>query len=73
VPAPRAQAAIVPAPVSPRTKPTRDAGPVGRTAMAAVAPAKPRAAVAMLDRALLDDSMLGDLRSGARAETRSRK
>jgi hypothetical protein len=41
--------------------------------MAAVAPAKPRAAVAMLDRALLDDSMLGDLRSGARAETRSRK
>jgi len=73
VPAPRAQAAIVPAPVSPRTKPTRDAAPVGRTAMAAVAPAKPRAAVAMLDRALLDDSMLGDLRSGARAETRSRK
>jgi hypothetical protein len=64
VPAPRAQAAIVPAPVSPRTKPTRDAAPVGRTAMAAVAPAKPRAAVAMLDR---------DLRSGARAETRSRK
>jgi len=73
VPAPRAQAAIVPAPVSPRTKPTRDAAPVGRTAMAAVATPKPRAAVAMLDRALLDDSMLGDLRSGARAETRSRK
>jgi hypothetical protein len=73
VPAPRAQAAIVPAPVSPRTKPTRAAAPVGRTAMAAVATPKPRAAVAMLDRALLDDSMLGDLRSGARAETRSRK
>ena len=73
VPAPRAQAAIVPAPVSPRTKPTRAVAPVGRTAMAAVATPKPRAAVAMLDRALLDDSMLGDLRSGARAETRSRK
>ena len=73
VPAARVQAAIVPASVSPRAKPTRDAAPVGRTAMASVSPAKPRAAVAMLDRALLDDSMLGDLRSGARAETRSRK
>lgn len=66
-------------PVAPRTKakvpaPVRQAAaPVARTAMAAVTAPKPRAAVAMLDRALLDDSMLGDLRSGARAETRSRR
>jgi hypothetical protein len=73
VPATRTQTATLPAPASPRAKPTRDAAPVGRTAMASVAPPKPRAAVAMLDRALLDDSMLGDLRSGARAEIRSRK
>lgn len=53
--------------------PVRAVAPVGRTAMAAVAAPKPRAAVAMLDRALLDDSVLGDLRSGARAETRSRR
>jgi hypothetical protein len=50
--------------------PPRDAQPP-RTAMAAVAPPRPRAAVAMLDRALLDDSVIGDLRSGARAESRS--
>ncbi|RUN76760.1 hypothetical protein EJC47_08675 [Sphingomonas sp. TF3] len=47
------------------------AAPPPRTAMAAAAPPRPRAAVAMLDRALLDDSMIGDLRSGARAESRS--
>lgn len=41
-----------------------------RSALAALVP-KPRAAVALLDRALLDDGMLGDLRSGARAETGS--
>lgn len=46
--------------------------PVGRTAMASTTPSR-RAAVAMLDRALLDDSMLGDLRSSARAETRSHR
>ena len=74
---PRAQPVAVPAPTSPRIKPTtsRDAAPVGRSAMAATptAAAKPRTAVAMLDRALLDDSMLGDLRSSARAESRSRR
>lgn len=47
--------------------------PVARTAMASISPARPRAAVAMLDRALLDDSVIGDLRSEARAETRSRQ
>lgn len=50
--------------------PAREAQPP-RTAMAAAAPPRPRATVAMLDRALLDDSMIGDLRSGARAESRS--
>lgn len=34
----------------------------------APAPRRTGAAVAMLDRALLDDSMMGDLRRGARAE-----
>lgn len=60
----------------PKTKPTapaRTVAPVGRTAMASAAAPSRRAAVAMLDRALLDDSMLGDLRSSARAETRSRR
>lgn len=47
------------------------AAPVARAAMASLAPARPRAAVAMLDRALLDDSVIGDLRSAARAEIRS--
>jgi hypothetical protein len=58
--------------------------PAARGAMAAVAQpqsqsvsqpssrlrsdARPRAALALLDRALLDDSVIGDLRSGARAE-----
>ncbi|WP_010162692.1 hypothetical protein [Sphingomonas sp. PAMC 26617] len=77
VPVARLQTASVPvrAPVS-KAKPVatpRPAAPMTRTAMAAVAPPKPRAAVAMLDRALLDDSMIGDLRSGARAESRSRR
>ncbi|MEG3178145.1 hypothetical protein U1872_18025 [Sphingomonas sp. RB3P16] len=45
--------------------------PVARTAMAAVSSQRPRAAVALLDRALLDDSVIGDLRSSARAETKS--
>jgi hypothetical protein len=48
------------------------AAPVARTAMASIAVPHSRAAVAMLDRALLDDSMIGDLRSAARAEIRSR-
>uniref|UniRef100_UPI0035CBAEA5 hypothetical protein n=1 Tax=uncultured Sphingomonas sp. TaxID=158754 RepID=UPI0035CBAEA5 len=47
--------------------------PVARTAMAAISQPHPRAAVAMLDRALLDDSVIGDLRSEARAESRSHK
>ncbi|MET3825675.1 MULTISPECIES: hypothetical protein [Sphingomonas] len=72
-PVAHAQTAVTPAPVSARAKSVREAAPVGRTAMASAAPVKQRAAVAMLDRALLDDSMLGDLRSGARAEIRSRK
>lgn len=58
-----------------------ESAPAPRAAMAAVSqpqpqPAararnevRPRAAVALLDRALLDDSVIGDLRSAARAET----
>ncbi len=76
-PVARVQNAVVPTrALIAKAKPTttsRPAAPVARTAMAAVAPPKPRAAVAMLDRALLDDSMIGDLRSGARAESRSRR
>lgn len=70
--APAAEPAA-PAPVPPAS------APAPRAAMAAVsqpqpaarprAEARPRAAVALLDRALLDDSVIGDLRSGARAET----
>ncbi|WP_010183791.1 hypothetical protein [Sphingomonas sp. PAMC 26605] len=62
VPAQRA----APAPVSRAV-----AAPVARTAMASVSRERPRAAVALLDRALLDDSVIGDLRSGARAEKRT--
>lgn len=47
------------------------AAPVARTAMASVSRERPRAAVALLDRALLDDSVIGDLRSSARAEKRT--
>jgi hypothetical protein len=39
--------------------------------MASVSRERPRAAVALLDRALLDDSVIGDLRSSARAEKRT--
>jgi hypothetical protein len=65
---PAAAHAVAPAPVMRAVS-----APVARSAMAAIAPAHPRAAVAMLDRALLDDSVIGDLRSGARAETRSHR
>ncbi|PTS74606.1 hypothetical protein DBR17_16865 [Sphingomonas sp. HMWF008] len=55
-PAPRAAMAAVSQPTSqPAARPRTEA--------------RPRAAVALLDRALLDDSVIGDLRSGARAET----
>lgn len=47
------------------------AAPVARTAVASVSRERPRADVALLDRALLDDSVIGDLRSGARAEKRT--
>ena len=66
----------VAAPASPAV-PVAPAAPVVRTpsrsAMAAAAPAPApapgrRREVALLDRALLDDSMIGDLRSSARAE-----
>ena len=60
--APTVAPATPPAPV---TRPT--VAPV-REAMAAVTRPHPRAAVALLDRALLDDSIVGDLRNGARAE-----
>jgi hypothetical protein len=45
--------------------------PAARTAMASVSRERPRADVALLDRALLDDSVIGDLRSSARAEKRT--
>jgi hypothetical protein len=68
--APRAAAVpaqrVAPAPVSRAV-----AAPVARTAMASVSRERPRAAVALLDRALLDDSVIGDLRSSARAEKRT--
>jgi len=57
-PAPHAAAPTAPAPTA----------PAPREAMAAIAKPRSRAAVALLDRALLDDSVIGDLRSGARAE-----
>lgn len=66
--APAAARSATPAPVT-----RAAAAPVTRSAMASAAPARPRAAVAMLDRALLDDSVIGDLRSEARAESRTRK
>lgn len=47
------------------------AAPVARTAMASVSRERPRAAVALLDRALLDDSVIGDLRASARTEKRT--
>lgn len=61
--APAAQRAAAPAP-TPRAVPA----PVARTAMASAGRERPRAAVALLDRALLDDSVIGDLRSSARTE-----
>lgn len=68
--APRAAAVpaqrVAPAPVSRAV-----AAPVAHTAMASVSRERPRAAVALLDRALLDDSVIGDLRSSARAEKRT--
>ena len=74
---PAMASAVAPAPAHPVAPalapvPRAVAAPVGRTAMASVTPARTRATVAMLDRALLDDSVIGDLRSGARAETRTR-
>ncbi|MDR6847357.1 hypothetical protein J2X47_001065 [Sphingomonas sp. BE270] len=69
-PAPQPATAVAPASRDERAVIQR-AVPPPRAAMAAAAPPRPRAAVAMLDRALLDDSMIGDLRSGARAESRS--
>ncbi|WP_426263024.1 hypothetical protein [Sphingomonas sp. PWP1-2] len=67
---PRAAAASAPAQ---RVAPVSGAvaAPVARTAMASVSRERPRAAVALLDRALLDDSVIGDLRSSARAEKRT--
>ena len=64
-------------PVGPTSAPLREVAPAPRSAMAAAVTApvpqaraqpRPRAAVALLDRALLDDSVIGDLRSGARTE-----
>lgn len=68
VPAGPVAPATVPVPVAPAAAP--EAHAPGRTALAAAspAPARPRRDVALLDRALLDDSMIGDLRSSARAE-----
>ena len=69
------------APASAPAPAAHESAPAPRAAMAAVSqpqpqPAararnevRPRAAVALLDRALLDDSVIGDLRSAARAET----
>ena len=70
--APRAAAAAAAAPTQ-RVAPVSGAvaAPVARTAMASVSRERPRAAVALLDRALLDDSVIGDLRSSARAEKRT--
>lgn len=68
-----AVAVATPAPTSaPAAVAHAVAAPVARAAMVSIGTPHPRAAVAMLDRALLDDSMIGDLRSAARAEIRSR-
>lgn len=80
VPAAPVYAGTSQAPVAESAAPAPpETAPAPRAAMAAVsqpqpaarprAEARPRAAVALLDRALLDDSVIGDLRSGARAET----
>lgn len=82
VPAAPVYAGTSQAPVAEPAAPAAPASaPAPRAAMAAVsqpqaqpaarprAEARPRAAVALLDRALLDDSVIGDLRSSARAET----
>ncbi len=82
VPAAPVYATTSQAPVAePATAAPPETAPAPRAAMAAVSQptsqpaarprteARPRAAVALLDRALLDDSVIGDLRSGARAET----
>ncbi|BCA57291.1 hypothetical protein [Sphingomonas sp. HMP6] len=82
VPAAPVYAGTSQAPVAePAAPAARDTAPAPRAAMAAVSEpqtqpaarprveARPRAAVALLDRALLDDSVIGDLRSSARAET----
>ena len=68
----QAAAMPVPTPVAaPSAPPATVVHPAIRTAMAAIASPRPRAAVALLDRALLDDSVIGDLRSAARTETGS--
>ena len=65
--APATRPAVAPVREAPvREAPMREAP--AREAMAAVTRPHPRAAVALLDRALLDDSIVGDLRSSARAE-----
>lgn len=84
VPAAPVYAGTSQAPVAePAAPAARDTAPAPRAAMAAVSEpqtqpaarprveARPRAAVALLDRALLDDSVIGDLRSSARAEKRT--
>jgi len=73
VPAAPAYASVGQQPVAqPMAFAARDTTAAPRSAMAADAQIRPqmrpRAAVALLDRALLDDSVIGDLRSGARAE-----
>ena len=63
------QPIVVPAAApAPAPRAAAPVAPASREAMAAIAKPHPRAAVALLDRALLDDSVIGDLRSGARAE-----
>lgn len=68
----RASGAAAAAEPAPRATPApAPRASVARTAMASVSRERPRAAVALLDRALLDDSVIGDLRSSARAEKRT--
>ncbi|TPG55001.1 hypothetical protein [Sphingomonas glacialis] len=67
-PAPSAPRTAAPAPRTAPAPTTRPVAAPARTAMASVSRERPRAAVALLDRALLDDSVIGDLRSSARAE-----
>lgn len=68
VAAPVAGPATTPA-VAAAERVPESAAPAPRVAVAAATPHPHKAqAVAMLDRALLDDSVIGDLRSGARAE-----